>query len=197
MKILRNLLRIFNLYKPKLDNNSEYEDGLASKVITQGFHDDEKIARTILSPFNFKKNKQKINTKEVLNKNVFETPPDLDEVSVNRLDYTTSNHIKFLGKLIDIPSDDNRSYCGVAIINVSEIKLADASIVYSPLYISNENVEKFPNPFHSDIKIGFIKERGKALNAEFSYKISKMMELCRYYPDPNPEGDTWKGDDLI
>lgn len=197
MRILKSLLKIFNQFRNKSDNTSDIDEELEKTKILEDFKDTDKIARTILTPFNFKKNKQHINTKAVLNKNAFETPPNLDEVSVNRLDYTDSNHLKKLGKIIDIPSDENRNYCGVAIIDVSEIKASDAQIVYSPLYISNENVVNFPNPFHSDIKIGCIKERGKPLDQEFAYKVSKMVEFCRYYPDPNPSEDEWNGSALI
>ena len=48
--------------------------------------------------------------------------------------------IKYLSKLIDIPSDDNRNYCGIAIIDVSEIWTVNADIVYTPTYINNINI---------------------------------------------------------
>ncbi|MBF6654764.1 hypothetical protein C3B48_03670 [Flavobacterium columnare] len=189
MKMLKNLLKTLGLYK----KNETIVDVLEQQRIVEDFRDSDKIARTIFSPFNFKKNKQNLFTKATLNKSAFETPPELDEVSVNRLDYTTSDNLKYLSKLIDIPSDDNRNYCGIAIIDVSEIRTVNADIVYTPTYINNINIANFPNPFHSDIKIGYVKERGVPLPQEFSYKANKMTEICRYYPDPNPSGDNWNG----
>ena len=192
MKILKSLLKILGLYKEK----KVIVDVLEQQRIVEDFRMSDKIARTIFSPFNFKKNKQNLFTKATLNKSAFETPPDIDEVSVNRLDYTTSHNLKYLSKLIDIPTDDNRNYCGIAIIDVSEIISVNANIVYTPTYIDNVNIANFPNPFHSDIKIGYVKERGTPLPQEYSYKANKMTEICRYYPDPNPNEENWVGDVL-
>jgi hypothetical protein len=139
MKILKSLLEIFSLSK-KADKLSD--DVLEKQRITVDFKGTDRIARIIFSPFIFKNNRQNLiqYRKETLNKNTFEIPPDRDELSVNRLDYTTSNHLKKLGKFIDIQSDENRNYCGIAIINVSEIWSSDATIEYSPLYINGSTI---------------------------------------------------------
>ncbi len=100
-----------------------------------------------------------------------------------------------ISKKIAKPEND-RTYCGIAIIDVSEIHDSDSEIVYTPntIELPNEKIEK---PFHSDIKIGYIKEQGKALPVEFSYKVDLMVEKSRFYFDEKPESDNWEGNDLV
>ena len=144
MKILRNCRLLSSLFKKK-DTIKEDEIDLS---ISSSFDLYEKISRTIFSPINLKKD-------NTLRNNSFTTPAGIDEVSVNRLNYTSSNFIKMISKKISNP-DEGRNYFGMAIIDVIEIHESDSEIHYTPNKI-NLTTEIIDNPFHSDIKIGFVK----------------------------------------
>lgn len=176
-RVWQILLNLFRRKKGE-DNNS----------IPPDFQETEKISRTIFSPINLKANLK-------LKNNAFTTPAGMDEVSVNRLDFTTSHFIKKISKMIASPEAD-RSYYGIAILDVGDIYKCNSSIVYSPNFIQ-EKSEKVENPYHSDIKIGFVKEQGKPLPAEFNYKVDSMVKLARFYHDKNPESEHWESGDLI
>ncbi|QOD59427.1 hypothetical protein H9I45_08575 [Polaribacter haliotis] len=156
--------------------------------IPNDFSESEKISRTIFSPMNIKSD-------ESLRNNSFTTPAGLDEVSVNRLDYSTPNFIKKISKFIANP-DSGRSYFGIAIIDVKEISDSDSDIVYTPNEIEINDV-RLENKFHSDIKIGFVKEAGKPLPMKFAYKVEQMVTKARFYKDNDSNSETWNGDDLV
>ena len=184
-------MKILNFFRKRLDQfklifkNKDKIRG--TKEVPLIFGEKEKISRTIFSPINIKKN-------NTLKNNVFTTPSGKDEVSVNRLTYTTPDFVKKISKLIEKPEND-RKYYGFAILNVHEIYECDSKIVYSPNYIQTIN-KKIENKYHSDIKIGYIKEKGKPLPPEFSFKIDQMTSKARLYIDDDPGSDSWKGKDL-
>ena len=113
--------------------------------------DEELISRSIFSPVNVTK-KYKLRT------NVYKSPPEMDEVSVNRLNYTTPTFCKVLSKKIEQP-ENKRKYFGLAILKASEIRETKSDVVYSPIISPKEN----KNPFHADIKVGYIKPKGEQL----------------------------------
>ncbi len=170
LKCLRNLFKFF-----KRDNVT---------LLSSEIADTEKIARSVFSPVNVTKS-------NTLRTNTYKSPANFDEVSVNRLDYTTANFLKKLSKKIAIPP--KRNYFGFAILLKSEILQCGANVVYSPIL----EPEKDLNIYHSDIKIGFIKKVGEELPAEANYKVSKLIEKSRFYKDPKPNAEYWTGDDLI
>jgi len=153
--------------------------------------DNEKIARSVFSPIN-------LNKKGKLNANTYKSPAGIDEVSVNRLTYTTPNFCKKISKSIEQPQN-RREYFGLAILDTSEIRKCKADILYSPIYLPT----KSKNIYHSDIKVGHIKEKvkngmqGEPLPAEIQYKIKQLTDNARFYKDPNPNDDNWTGDELI
>ncbi len=175
-KCLRNILAQSNTIDLQKSN------------IPTEFSIEEKISRTIFSPMNVKKD-------DTLRNNSFTTPSDLDEVSVSRLDFTTPDLIKKIGKFISNP-DSGRSYFGVAIIDVGQIYESDSQIVYSPttMEINNKTME---NIFHSDIKIGYVKQAGNPLPMKYAYKVEQMVQKARFYKDSDVNSDSWKGDDLV
>jgi len=179
LKCLRSILGLFN----RSDSNKE-----PIIVIPNDFSNLEKITRTIFSPINVKKD-------ESLRNNSFTTPANLDEVSVNRLNYSTPNFIKKISKFISNP-DKGRSYLGIAVINVKEIYESDSDIVYTPNEITIDEIT-LENKFHSDIKIGFIKEAGNPLPMKYVYKVEKMVQKSRFYRDNNPNSESWESGDLI
>lgn len=186
MKISMFLEKIFNLFKKK----SKKDTLPHLELISEDFKDEDRITRTIFSPINLKKKK-----KDVLNANIFIPPYESEDLSVNRLDYTETNFIKRISKLIEQP-DKLRKYHGISVLNVLQIKKAKADIVYTPTYINNDKVVDFPNPVHSDIKIGHIVVRGQTLPAHISLKIDELVSSSRVYVDPNPDEDVWNGAEL-
>tara|TARA_R110002167_G_scaffold121052_2_gene299298 strand:- start:3118 stop:3636 length:519 start_codon:yes stop_codon:yes gene_type:complete len=170
------LLEFFkNLFFRKKDD----EDKLPFEI-----NDDERIVRSLFSPINFNKSGE-------LKSNAFRTPPEKDEVSVNRLDYTTATFCKKLSKKIENPSYD-RSYFGLALLTAKEIRNSNSDVIYTPIL----NEKDLSNSFHSDIKIGYIPKRGEPLPAEFQLKVIKLTEKARLFLDPNPNSLNWEGEDL-
>lgn len=172
-KMLKNLLNTFRFFKKTKVN-----------LLPLEFVSTEKIARSVFSPVNVTKSDR-------LRTNIFKSPASIDEVSVNRLDYTNARYLKKLSKKNEnIPK---RNYFGFAILLKSEISKCDVEVVYSPILEPKDKI----NTYHSDIKIGYIKEKGKEFPAEISYKIDKLIKACRFYKDPNPSTDNWKGKELL
>ncbi len=148
------------------------------------FEDTEKIVRTVYSPYNFDKKKGS------LNPNLFRSPFDIDEISVNRLNYTTASFCKKISKENQIVGE--RDYFGFAVLLREEITNSKCSIVYSPIKEPKEKI----NYFHSDIKIGYIPKRGEQYPSEISKKIKDLTKLARFYIDPLPTSNEWIGEDL-
>lgn len=149
-------------------------------IIPQLIANDEKIVRSIFSPINLSKDLT------TLKPNAFKPPADLDEVSVNRLNYTTSHHCKSLSKSIENPLNE-RKYFGLALLYASEIRDFNAEVIYTP---------KEYNTFHADIKIGYCVIRGEQLPSEIQYKVNKLTKAARLFKDPNPTSNIWEGIDI-
>lgn len=175
IKRLINLLNLSTLFKKRKKTIE-----LPEKV-----DDSEKICRSIFSPVNVNKNNQ-------LKTNAFRSRKDEDEVSVNRLNYTTSNFCKSLSKKIEQP-ESKRNYFGLAILNTPEIKNADADVISSPIKKPKESI----NPFHADLTLGYIVKKGEEIPAEISYKVKAITKAARFYKDPNPTDVNWTGNELI
>jgi len=159
----------------------------STELLPKLIENNEKIARSIFSPANFNKNGS-------INANTFKSPVGIDEVSVNRLSYTSADKCKQLSKRIEQPNN-RRKYFGIAILNAIEIRDIDADIIYSPILVPLEE----RNIFHSDIIIGYIKqkvkvgEQGIPLPSEISYKIKELTKKARLYKDPSPNSNEWTG----
>lgn len=188
MKILKYFLDILKQYNRLFSNNDKNINRDTNIDLPYHFSESEKITRTIFSPMNIRKDGS-------LRNNSFTTPANKDEVSVNRLDYTTPNFIKKISKLISNP-DKDRSYYGISVINVREIYESDSDIVYSPNNIIIDK-NKIENKFHSDIKIGFIKESGRQLPMKYAYKVEQMVNKARFYEDNNPSSEFWDSGNLV
>ncbi len=156
----------------------------SSTKIPTHFNKDEKIIRSIFSPINIH------NSKGTLLPNSFRTPPEKDEVSVNRLDYTSVDFCKELAKKNEKAGD--RYYFGFAVLLKNDIDEANSTIVYSPILAPKSDI----NPFHSDIKIGYIPQRGEPMPSEYSKKINDLTSKARFYVDPNPNLIGWFGEDI-
>ncbi|HBX51633.1 MAG: hypothetical protein A2W98_02315 [Bacteroidetes bacterium GWF2_33_38] len=141
----------------------------------------EKILRVVFHPMNF-------NSSMKLKSNSFKSKPGEDEVSVIRFDFCDANFCKKYGKEIQNPYN-RRNFCGFALLNAKEVFECDAEIEFTP--------RKTSNPYHADIKIGFIAEQGKQLPAEFQFKVDEMTRKARFYEDQNPDSTKWEGKENI
>ena len=170
LTFLQNIFKLFRR-KGKLTKDKQ--------KISDVVLDSERIVRSIFSPLYLHKRKK------TLQPIAFKSPRNIDEVSVNRLEFTTPDFCKTISKEIEQP-ENRKSYFGLAVIKTSEIRDVRAEVVYSPIV----NV----NDFHSDIKIGYVLATGEELPAEFQLKIKRMTNLARLYPDMNPDDSKWAGD---
>jgi hypothetical protein len=146
-------------------------------ILPQLIEDDEKIVRSIFSPINLTKDLK------TLRPNTFKPPADLDEISVNRLSYTTTHYCKLMSKSIENPLSD-RKYFGLALLYASKIREHSAEIIYTPM---GNNI------FHADIKIGYCVIKGVQLPAEIQYKVNNLTKAAKLFIDPNPNSNDWEG----
>jgi hypothetical protein len=151
--------------------------------LSSEFKPKEKILRIVFHPKNFRKDGKP-------KSNIFRSRTGEDEVSVIRFDFTNPDFCKQYGKKIQNPRV-KQQFHGFALILVDEIHNADCDIVFTP---RNDEGTKFYNPYHSDIKIGYVCNRGEELPAEYQFKVNEMKEKCRIYEDENPETDKWTGE---
>ena len=164
---LKKLLNIFPFFRKNKNN----------KRLPSEFSKSEKIVRSIFSPINL----NKAGTR--LLPNAFRSPPGIDEVSVNRLTYTNADFCKQHGKSIENPGA-KRSFFGLALLYVNQILSTGSKIEYTP---------KPDNIYHSDIKIGYITEKGQQLPPEFQKKVRELAEKSELFRDNNPSSNSWDG----
>lgn len=149
-------------------------------LIPDSFSNDEKIARSIFSPINLTKDLKSIKA------NAFKPPSGLDEISVNRLNYTTETFCKQISVQLQNP-EYKKNYFGLGLLYVNEIYESDCDIVYTPLKT---------NPSHSDIKIGYIPQKGEPLPGEFLKKTKNLANKARLFQDFNLDSDKWEGEPI-
>ncbi|CAN5173535.1 hypothetical protein BH23BAC1_BH23BAC1_40800 [soil metagenome] len=154
-------------------------------IIPLKIDDAETIVRSVFSPINIHKKKGSLLS------NTFRSPHGLDEVSVNRLDYTTVHFCKTISLKIEDP-DNRRSYFGFATLKAKEIRETKSEVFYTPIL---EPEESF-NEYHSDIKIGYISLKGEPLPAEFQLKVDELTSMAKLYKDPDPNSLEWKGEPI-
>ena len=173
--ILKKLIQF--LASSKLFNKNS-----TNKVDLPNYIDDaEKIVRVLFYPKMVTKNKQSIKS------NAYRTPAEKDEVSVMRQDYCSPTFCKQYGKEIQSPKN-KRAYFGFGLLIAAIIRNVNADVVYSP---------KKNNPYHADIKIGYIPKKGKEFPAEYKFKVDEMAKKSKLYIDPNPSSNEWEEKDLI
>ena len=110
MKKLRNYLTSLSFFKKTKESNNESFD-YKKLSIPDEISDSEKIERFIYSPFHLNKKKTKVVA------GAFKTPLGIDEVSVNRYDFTNANYCKKLGK--DGQNLPNRTFFGLAMLHAN------------------------------------------------------------------------------
>ena len=114
LKKLKKYLSSLIFYKRKRD------------IIPDEISDEEKIVRSIFSPINIKKDK--------LQKNAFRPPVDSDEISVNRLNYTSADFCKKLGKESENP-DARRSFFGLGLLYAKKIVDSGNTAWYADIWL--------------------------------------------------------------
>ena len=141
--------------------------------------EDEKLVRLIFSPFHIdKKNPTK------LTPNAFRPPAGLDEVSVNRLSYTTADVCKQHGKSMN---STNKTFFELASIHYKTVLACNAFA----------RASKLPdNPAHADIFLGVILQKGEPAPAEINLILKELATKARYFADPNPESIEWLGENI-
>lgn len=154
----------------------------ALTLIPNSFGNNERIVRVLYFPKYIKKDGSGIKS------NAFRTPAEVDEVSVIRLEYSSADFCKAHGKKNENHKDE-RSYFGLSVLKVNEIKSCGADIKFTPDIPSN--------PAHSDITIGFIPVKGVQLPSEFQFKVDELARKARLFKDPNILEEKWNGDELI
>lgn len=179
LRPLKSFLHLLDFFKKLFKKENKIE------LLPVEISDEEKIVRSIFSPVNFYNDGR-------LRSNSFKTPTEKDEVSVNRLDFTTPTFCKEFSKKIEQP-ENKRSYFGFAVLTAKEIRDTDSEVVYSPVL---ENAD-FINIYHSDIKIGCAREKGEQLPARYQLKVDELTKKARLYLDPKPDSLKWEGEELV
>nr|WP_319401014.1 hypothetical protein [uncultured Carboxylicivirga sp.] len=181
IKKLKNYLTSLSFFKNSKERKNEGSTDKEPSIPNE-IDNTERIVRFIYSPFHLNKKKNKVIA------GAYKTPLGMDEVSVNRFNYTNANFCKKHGKKgQDLPS---KTFFGLSMLNAHEIKETESEVVYTPIL---EKERK--NPFHSDIKIGFTPiVKGEPFPAEFQQKIHQMAKTSRLYIDENLDSDNWEGE---
>lgn len=173
-------LKLINWFESKF-SKTQTNKTQSIERIPDAILDIERIARAVYSPINLSKKQDRINN------NLFKPPNGYDEVSVNRLNYTTPTFLKTLAKQSDNPAK-RKEYFGFSVLLANEIRKYGFDVIYSPLE---------DNKFHSDVKIGCFAQAGVPLDAGVRRNIGLMVKEARLYVDPDSSSETWKGADLI
>lgn len=143
------------------------------------FEEGEKLVRIIFSPFHIdKKNPSKITHI------AFRSPSGIDEVSVNRLNFTTATFCKNQGQAMNSLA---KTFSGLATIRHKVVIDLGAFVRIS---------KQVDNPFHADIYYGIILQKGEPAPAELNLKMKDLARLAFFYPDTNPNSVEWEGDDV-
>ncbi|MFI3297882.1 MAG: hypothetical protein R3Y59_09735 [bacterium] len=141
--------------------------------------DEERIVRTIFSPYHIDKNKKK------LKPGAFRPPSGSNEISVDRFDYTSIDACKAKGKLMN---GINKSFTGIALSSAEEVKsISGVTIVASP---------SRKNRCHADISYDFVLKKGEECSPENLFKIKQLTKQFKLYMDRDPDSDHWCGDEI-
>lgn len=175
-------LEIYLLNEGPISDSTEDENSLIMSKTPLNVENEEIVIRSIFSPYNIRKNGE-------LKSNTFQSPGGKDEVSVNRLSYTTEDFCKKNGLLIATSGEKSKTFIGLAKIKVQVVRDVDADVISSPIKTEPKNLA------HADIIIGYIRKSGEQLPAEHQYKLDEITKSAILQLDPNPSGKTWEKTD--
>lgn len=151
-------------------------------VIPAIVSDEERLVRFIMSPLHFKKGK--------LRSNAFNPSVNTDEISVDRLDYSSVEECKIRAHKMDSKdSSPQKRYSGFCLLNKSIARRCGAKDVrWSPTK---------DDPVHSDIIMPMPRaDKNTPIPAEILEVTDNLLEQSRYYADPHPEAKGWTGEPL-
>ncbi|MFV8321806.1 hypothetical protein ACNQGI_02710 [Flavobacterium sp. LS2R12] len=111
-----------------------------------------------------------------------------DDLSVNRLDYTTLNFCKRQGIKLEKSSNmPNKRFYGIALLFALEIRSL-ASIIFRPVK---------GNKAHAEIVTGHIQgEVGEVSSAQYNYMTDELAKKSRIYIDENLTSNWWEADNV-
>lgn len=178
MKILKYLKNLFLPFNRRNINDFENADPAVS-LLPKVIENEENIARFIFSPIN-------VNLKNNnLKANCLKPPKGLDEVSVNRFDFTDGTFLKTVGLEMQNPK---KAFYGLAIFTAKTIRDNNFDVIYTPIIDSNI--------YHSDIKIGYTVEKDVELPAEITAQIRNIIKKTKLFVDKDISQNQWVGDEI-
>lgn len=147
-------------------------------------NDREKIANIVFSPLNFKKNGD-------LNGNAYKCKRGGDDLSVNRLNYTTLNSCKRQGLALEKNAKNikGKFFFGIALLFAKEIRQF-ANVISSPIKGLNGNKA------HAEIQTGFILVAGEVAPSEYNYITDELAKNSRIFKDENVKSKKWQANNI-
>jgi len=146
--------------------------------IPQTIDESEEVVRVLLSPIHIHKSNE-------IKPYAFQPPANSEDISVNRLSYTSLDICKKLGLIMH---NDRNSFWGLGIVSVKNINQVGFDVKYSPI---QNHPQYADNLAHADIKIGYIKQEGEPLPIDIILKIKELIKLTQLEKDPNPTLEIW------
>jgi hypothetical protein len=145
--------------------------------VPDNFQEGEKLTRIIFSPFH-------VDSKNNLKPEAFRPPPAIDEVSVNRINYTDAHFCKHLGKSMETES---KKFRGLATIMHS-------IVIRNGAFAKVSKIKQ--NPYHADIFYGIILVKGESVPAELNLIFKNLSKAAKFFPDQNPDKLLWLSEDI-
>lgn len=155
------------------------------KPVPKDIKDDEKIVKAIFNSLN-------INAKGNLRPNTYRVKTD--DLSVNRLNFTTLNYCKRQGVHLDKnskPTMKDKNFYGIALLFVSEIR-KQARIYYKPIRWPIKDINKA----HAEIQVGYstLLSAGEVSSAQYNYATEELAKTARLYIDDTANLKMWKSE---
>ncbi len=137
--------------------------------------DKERLARAIFFP-NY------INKSGKLKPSAFKAPSGRQDVSVNRLVALNADACKVRSKAITLSG----TFKGFAVLTAYSVRECGSDVKDSrAAYLG-----------HADIIHDQILPKNEPPPPEFNERLKRLVEASQYFPDPDPESDTWTGEDF-
>ncbi|WP_343696281.1 hypothetical protein [Flavobacterium sp.] len=155
------------------------------KSVPKEIKEDEKIVKVVFNPLN-------INAKGNVKPNAYRVKTD--DLSVNRLSYTTLNYCKRQGVRLDKnskPAIKEKNFYGIALLFVNEIR-NHAKIYYKPILWPIRDINKA----HAEIQVGYstLLSAGQVSSAQYNYATEELAKMARLYIDETNNLKMWKSD---
>lgn len=155
------------------------------KSVPKEIKKDEKIVKVVFNPLN-------INAKGNVKPNAYRVKTD--DLSVNRLNYTTLNYCKRQGVLLDKmskPGFKDKNFYGIALLFASEIR-NQAEIFYKPIFWPIKDTNKA----HAEIQVGYstLRGAGQVSSAQYNYATDELAKMSRLYIDDKDNLKKWKSE---